>query len=238
MAGWNELDRFRKVLVLILALSTVVSIAAFALFARQKGVIHEGAFLLMETEGENTIYSGKVGGEPVRFTVTPKREVAYRKGEGTVVTYTVAEDPTAVPEDGFPPYGVEVRQGESVVFRGAYADMNGGLWLVDEADGGNWFGVGSNPDIPPLVGTAVELACAPELVYRGEITMLGYGLLMAALGAIAIFFADTLFRLDLAFRIRNADRAEPSEWELFSRAAGQVLLTVVAVGCYLAVWLV
>ena len=35
--------------------------------------------------------------------------------------------------------------------------------------------------------------------------------------AISILFADEIFRWNLAFRIRNVEQAEPSEWEITSR---------------------
>ena len=45
MASWNELDRFRKILVMILVAATVLGVAAFALIGRQEGIVHDGDFL-------------------------------------------------------------------------------------------------------------------------------------------------------------------------------------------------
>ena len=40
-------------------------------------------------------------------------------------------------------------------------------------------------------------------------------------------FADELFRFNLAFRIRDAGRAEPSEWEIAGRYISWAVLPVV-----------
>lgn len=229
MTSWSELDRLRKILVIILVVSTVLGVAAFAVLGRQEGVVYEGCFLRVSTDTSagrwNTVYSGKVDGEPISFTVTPERKVIYRKGESSAVSYTIVEDSTAAPEDGFAQKGIEVRQGETVVFRGAYADFGDSLWFVNEA--------GNSRDLSPVLETAVEVACAPQLTHRGNLEMLAYGLLCTVFGLVQIFFAEALFQLHLAFRIRDPYGVEPSQWELFSRAAGQVAFTVLAVVCYI-----
>ena len=45
---------------------------------------------------------------------------------------------------------------------------------------------------------------------------------------VSVLFADELFRFNLAFRIRDADRAEPSEWEIAGRYISWAVLPVVA----------
>ena len=40
------------------------------------------------------------------------------------------------------------------------------------------------------------------------------GVLMCAVTAVSILYAYELFRFQMSFRIRNADRAEPSDWEI------------------------
>jgi hypothetical protein len=50
--------------------------------------------------------------------------------------------------------------------------------------------------------------------------------------AVSILFADELFRWNLAFQIRNADRAEPSDWEIAGRYIGWTALTIMALVLY------
>jgi hypothetical protein len=44
--------------------------------------------------------------------------------------------------------------------------------------------------------------------------------------AVSILYADELFRWNLLFRIRNAEYAEPSDWEITSRYIGWTLMAV------------
>ena len=43
-----------------------------------------------------------------------------------------------------------------------------------------------------------------------------------------LLFADELFRWNLSFSIRNADRAEPSEWEIQTRYISWTVLPIMA----------
>ena len=56
---------------------------------------------------------------------------------------------------------------------------------------------------------------------------------MVAINAVAILFADEIFRWNLRWSIRHPERAEPSEWELFSRGFSWVVLTIVALIGYM-----
>ena len=49
-----------------------------------------------------------------------------------------------------------------------------------------------------------------------------------------ILFADELFRWDLAFRIQDVDRAEPSDWEITSRYISWTVLAVIAMFVFIA----
>lgn len=53
-------------------------------------------------------------------------------------------------------------------------------------------------------------------------------MLLCLVNALSILFADELFRWNLAFRIRDAEWAEPSEWELAGRYIGWTVLAVLA----------
>ena len=68
----------------------------------------------------------------------------------------------------------------------------------------------------------------PELTHKGEWFAWFGALFICALNAISILFADELFRWNLAFRIRNADHAEPSDWEIAGRYIGWTVLSIMA----------
>ena len=54
------------------------------------------------------------------------------------------------------------------------------------------------------------------------------GIFCCIVCVISVLFADDLFRWHLRFRIRDADDAEPSDWELFSRWVGWIMVTICA----------
>ncbi len=68
----------------------------------------------------------------------------------------------------------------------------------------------------------------PELSHKGEWLAWFGAVLVFGLNALSILFADELFRWNLAFQIRNADHAEPSDWEIAGRYIGWTVLTIMA----------
>ena len=68
----------------------------------------------------------------------------------------------------------------------------------------------------------------PELTHKGEWFAWFGALFICALNAISILFADELFRWNLAFRIRNVDDSEPSDWEIAGRYIGWTVLSIMA----------
>ncbi len=69
----------------------------------------------------------------------------------------------------------------------------------------------------PSISTILGLMAGPVLTHKGEWPAWFAGVFICIIIVISILFADELFRLKLSFEIRNADRAEPSDWEITSR---------------------
>ena len=46
-------------------------------------------------------------------------------------------------------------------------------------------------------------------------------------------YADELFHWDLSFQIRNAETAEPSDWELMERYLSWTVLTIMLLVIYI-----
>ncbi len=55
---------------------------------------------------------------------------------------------------------------------------------------------------------------------------------MCVMNAISILFKEEIFRWNMSFRIKDADRAQPSDWEYFSRHLGWAVLTVMAAAVF------
>ena len=80
----------------------------------------------------------------------------------------------------------------------------------------------------PSAATILTLMGGPELTHKGEwLCWLG-AVFLCVLNALSILFADELFRWNLKFRVRNADQAEPSDFEIAGRYTGWTLLTIAA----------
>ena len=176
----KNLNRYQKGVLLLLAGMTLLFTALYLAAAARKGVAYQNAILTPVQVGRETVYSGKIQGEPARFTVYADRTVLFQYGGQTYGPYTIREDPSAVPQA---------------------SELAGQM-------------------------TGVELSCGGQLLFRG-------GVLVCALTAASILFADEWFRFSLAFRIRGADRAEPSDWEIAGRYLSWTALPVLALALFI-----
>ncbi|MBR3299772.1 MAG: hypothetical protein IKI64_11350 [Clostridia bacterium] len=59
------------------------------------------------------------------------------------------------------------------------------------------------------------------------------GIFFSALIAVDILFTDELFRYRMSFRIREPEKAEPSEWEMDQRYIGWMLAPLMTVIVFL-----
>lgn len=236
MTTWKEQGTLQKALLVILAAMTLVTLILFPIRCGQEGYEYHGQLFLMETENGITTYTGEINGEEAVFTVTPERVIYYRQGGKEYGPYTITEDPSAYPTEGelsqaLSGTGVEVRRGDEIIFRGGIADMAGIPSLFKED--GSLYSVGTvyalpDPGGEPDLADLIDLWLGPELTHRGDGTLLFYGLLCAAAAVVIILFAEAMFELRMARQVRDPYDVEPSDWELFSRAFGQVVLTVSA----------
>ena len=236
MERFWTLNRYQKAILCILVLMVLGFGVLYAVTTSRMGYPYHDTLLIPTQEGGNTVYSGEIYGMPASFTVTPDKTVTYQYGLKTYGPYTILEDATAIPK-GKVGKGVEVRCGEEIVFRGSVQEAGHGLWLTNE-DGNSFSGnitiTSSNgiitdekgniidPD-EPSVSTVLTLLKGPELTHKGIWLVWFTGLVMCVISAVSILFADELFRWNLAFRVRDAYDAEPSDWEISSRYIGWTL---------------
>ena len=85
----------------------------------------------------------------------------------------------------------------------------------------------------PSVSTILKLMKNPELTHKGEGFAWFGAVLICVLNAISILFADELFRWNLSFQIRNADGAEPSDFEIAGRYIGWTAMTIAALAIFI-----
>lgn len=171
--------------------------------------------------------------------------MTFQHGDKFYGPYTVREDPSAIPQDsqlGGDAVGLEVYCKDALLFRGAALDQGGFLWLYNEDGSIENFGFtatlsngemidgSGNPVDPmePSVSTILNLLSGPSLTHKGNWTGWFCGMLLCIGTAVSILFADELFYLSLSFQIRDPDRAEPSDWEIFGRYVSWTIIPLLA----------
>ncbi len=238
----KALNRYQRGILLVLVAMVLVFAVLYALTLGRVGFAYRNAILVPEAGQGTTVYSGTIKGEQARFTVTDDRTVTFQFGGKTYGPYTAREDATAIPRDNGladSMVGLELRCGERILFRGGVLDPEGSRMLY-HADG-SWTGGGvtitsgsltydaSGNLIDPMEPSAeviLDLMAGPRLTHKGVWWGWFCGTVLCILIAVSVLFADELFRWNLSFRIRNADRAEPSHLALADRYIGWTIATV------------
>ena len=233
-----------------MAIMVFVFAAVYAVTVAREGFAYKGAILIPDQENDNMIYSGKVRGEQAAFIVYADKTVEFRYGDKTYGPYTAKEDPTAIPKDSGMSgsmTGVELSRGKDILFRGGVLDSGSRRWLYNE-DGSvdiSEFSVTASNGIvtdekgneidpmEPSAATILDLMAGPELTHKGEWLAWFGGVFVCIAAAISILFAEELFRWSLAFRIRDADRAEPSDWIIMGRYITWTFLPIAAMILFL-----
>ena len=209
------------------------------------GFEYKDTILVPSQEKGGTVYSGKIQGKQVHFMVSEDKTIVFQCGDKTYGPYTAEKDPTAIPKDEeMREYltGVELRQGEDILFRGGILEIGDSYWLYNEDGTIDNFGLsyvtgdGMERDengnvidpIEPSASIILELMNDPELTHKGEWFAWFGAVFICVLNALSILFADELFRWNLAFQIRNVDNAEPSDWEIAGRYIGWTVLAITA----------
>ena len=247
---WKEMNLGRRIILLIHPVLSLLALILSLTLGQQQVASYRDGHLRYERQGEAAVYSGRVEGYQVKYVVSPGPTVEFWLDGALDGTYTITEDPTAIPEadktsmfsNSEDLTGIEIQKDGGVWFRGAYLPYSypSYYWLVDEngksdTSGSTTIFVGTStppPDPAPTPQNILTMANGPELSRRGHTEFILLGLLASAVCLATLLFEDQLFRWNLSFQIQDPDRAEPSDWELFSRWAGWVVLTGVALLCF------
>ena len=252
---WAEMNWYRRILLVIMAAEIAAFLAAVILSAGRTGLEYGGTLLYPRTEGETRIYEGKLDWKPVRFTVSPEGEVIYQREDLSYGPYQVTVDPAAFPEtlgehDGTSNLGLEIRQGDEVVFRGGYCPERAlSLWDGDgepvwdmsfsvESSGGeatlyvDGREVTREEQYAPALSVLAAVALGPELTHRGSVGLYLAVTLLALVNILQICFPGFFFRLSLWGHVRNVDDAEPSDWYILLERIEWLILTLTCLVLY------
>lgn len=245
----KALNRYQKAVMIFMIVVALIFTVLYPLTISRVGFAYKTAILVPSRESGGTVYSGKLNWQLARFTVSEDKTVLFQYGDKTYGPYTAKYDPSAIPkddEDAQYMTGVELRCGEDILFRGGVMDVGEFRWLYNEdgtpadvgiyveVDGVVWDENGDLIDpVEPSAGKILELMGGPELTHKGE--WLGWltGVAVCVLNALTVLFADELFRFGMAFRIQDADRAEPSDLEIAGRYVSWTVLAAAALAIFI-----
>lgn len=239
----RNLGRYQKGILILLAAMILLFTVLYPIVLSREGFLYRDALLIPSEEGGNTVYAGKIEGQPASFTLYDDRSVQFRYGDSVYGPYTAAEAPDALQnlDLGDGAVGVELRCGEELVFRGGALRQGDQLWLYTE-DGSVYTDIGVmtsggfifneegeviDPN-EPSVSDLLMVMAGPPLTHKGSWFGWVTGLIICILTAVDILFADELFRLHMAFHISRAEDAEPSDWEIAGRYIGWTVMPVIA----------
>lgn len=246
----KSLNRCQKGILILMIVMSMVFLAVYSATISRVGFEYKDTILVPTQENGSTVYSGKIRGQQARFTVSEDKTVIFQCGDRTFGPYTAKEDPTAIPRDEETAEymtGVELLQGDSILFRGGVLETSNGYWLYNEDGTLNNFRItfvssdgierdenGNAVDpVEPSAATILNLMKDPKLTHKGEWIAWFGAVFFCALNALSILFADELFRWNLRFQIRDADCAEPSDWEIAGRYISWTVLAIMALAVFL-----
>lgn len=235
MTRVKVLGRYQKILLLLMAVMILAFTVIYPIVTARSGFLYEGTILVPSEEDGCTVYSEKIYGTAATFTVSADKTVIFQYGNTVYGPYTVKEDPTAIPKDSdlqTQMTGIELRCGGEIVFRGGV--VNSGDWRMLYNEDGSFdllrsiTATMSDGTMEPSVSTILDLTDGPALTHKG--TWLGWfgGVLICVIAALTMLFADELFRWNASFLVRNAEEAEPSDWEIAGRYITWTVLPVMA----------
>lgn len=231
----KELGRYQKIILLLMAVMILAFTVIYPIVTVRSGFLYADTILVPVEEDGCTVYSEKIRGTAATFTVSADKTVIFQYGNTVYGPYTVKEDPSAIPKDSdlqAQMTGIELRCGGEIVFRGGV--VNSGDWRMLYNEDGSFdllrsiTATMSDGTMEPSVSTILDLTDGPALTHKG--TWLGWfgGVLICVITALTMLFADELFRWNASFLVRNAEEAEPSDWEIAGRYITWTALPVMA----------
>ena len=241
----KSLNVYQKGILIFMIAMTLFFSVIYPTTISKVGFEYNDTILVQREEKGNTVYAGKIRGEESCFIVSADKTIEFHYGKKVYGPYTAKKDPTAVPkghEMSGSMTGVELREGEDILFRGGVLDLGEFYWLYSEDGTDHNFGVtvttgdgrvydadGNLVDpVKPTAYTILNLMNDPELTHKG-IGIAWFGAVITCiLNGISILFADELFHLRLAFHVRYVDDVEPSEWEIAGRYFSWTVMTMIA----------
>lgn len=239
----GDLNGYQKGILIVMVVMALIFAVIYPLTISKVGYSYKNTILVASQKDGATVYAGKLEGQQAQFTVRDQT-VSFRYGDKDYGEYTLKYDPTAVPKENGAASsmtGIEIRHDGQIFFRGGVLESNFGRSLYNE-DGSldnsvsitisNGVTMDENGKVidrmAPSVWTIYELLNEPELTHKGAGLGWFLGAFVCVMNAVGIFMADELFYWKMSFRVRDAELAEPSEWEVACRYIGWTSMVLAA----------
>lgn len=246
----KNLNHYQKGVLIVMTAMALVFAVIYAMTISKAGFEYKDAIFVPSQENGSIMYSGKLQGQKAYFSVSQDKTVVFHYGDKIYGPYTAKEDDTAIPEEekqSEDMVGVELRQGDTILFRGGVLEHDDFYWLYNEDGNLDNFGfsytIGDGVEmdengnvidpVKPSASAILELMNGPELTHKGDWSAWFGAVFLCLLNAFSVLFADELFRWNLSLQIRNADHAEPSDWEIAGRYIGWTVITIAALVIFL-----
>ncbi len=233
---WINLSWPHRIVILLQAFLILLFLILYCTIGKQQIISYRGEHLRFHGEHETSVYSGKINGNLVEFSVRGN-SLEYRSNNVLIDTYTLTEDPSFSPSDMSPGFftGIEIHNKDGLLFRGYYHTGHPDFLYNEQKEPDHSFIVITSGarDNTPNTSEIIRLLKDPDVSQRGPLGIWFLVSLLCLINAISVLFADKLFRWNLRFSIRNVEQAEPSEWELFSRWIGWTMISIVALILYI-----
>ena len=95
----RALNRYQKILLLVMAVMILVFGVLYGLASGRTGIRFRDGFLVYSEEQGNAVYSGTIQGQEYRITVTGDKTVTFLCDDRVYGPYTLRKDASAVPAD-------------------------------------------------------------------------------------------------------------------------------------------
>jgi len=96
----KSLNGYQKGILIFMIVMALIFAVIYPMTISRVGYRYNDAILVPTQENGKTIYTGKVQGETAKFTVSEDNSIEFQYGDKSYGTYTMKEDPTAIPKDG------------------------------------------------------------------------------------------------------------------------------------------
>lgn len=243
------LDRYQKGILIVMCAMILLFAVIYLKTLSTVGYRYHDVILVKTEEAGNSVFSGQIQGKQARFIVSDAHTVTFSYGDQSYGEYVWKEDPTAIPKEtefSEQMTGIEISNGDTIVFRGGVLDTDESAWLFHEdgtlddssffsmtSDRAAWDANGHTIDpMAPSASTIYTLSHDPQLTHKGDALGWFAATALCVLNALSILFADELFRWNLLLHIRNAENAEPSDWEIAGRYITWTIMTIAALAIF------